>query len=350
MLRYVARTIRASMPWYYCAPTRRLSARPPVILTLVIRLLERVGPSTADNSVAMTYDPVFIVGAARSGTSLLYRTLQKHSSFAPREVSLVETKILDYVNLSHRFTPEWPPNLLPFLLDDRQAFDRFLDSIGDVRRLHARIDTGAIRRLAARSVRLWKLFGNDRVLRAYFRESVAARGVLRLVEKSPNHVSDAAKLLCAFPRCRILFIYRHPLEVYTSFVRRSKVDTQACWARLLIEGFCRRYRSEIRHALECAARRPDAFKLIRYEHFTEQPQAEFGDLCDFLGEKYEPSAVIEERPDDGRYAIDPLLYGAITPSSKDWRQFISLEDGARIETELAPEMIRLRYERKTLSS
>jgi ABC-type polar amino acid transport system ATPase subunit len=42
--------------------------------------------------------PVFIVGEARSGTSVLYRTLQKHSSFRPKEINLVESKILSYAN------------------------------------------------------------------------------------------------------------------------------------------------------------------------------------------------------------------------------------------------------------
>ena len=43
---------------------------------------------------AAVLEPVFIVGEARSGTSILYRTLQQHPSFRPRTEDLTESNAM----------------------------------------------------------------------------------------------------------------------------------------------------------------------------------------------------------------------------------------------------------------
>ncbi|MEN8133226.1 MAG: sulfotransferase, partial [Pseudomonadota bacterium] len=73
--------------------------------------------------------PVFIIGAPRSGTSILYRTLQKHSSFKSREENLQETKLLNYANCSHVFKGNEPKALFHYMLNDQRYYQQFLDSI-----------------------------------------------------------------------------------------------------------------------------------------------------------------------------------------------------------------------------
>ncbi|MFM7437162.1 MAG: sulfotransferase, partial [Snowella sp.] len=75
--------------------------------------------------------PVLIVGAPRSGTSLLYRILQKHSSFKlPGDdisVNLVESNIFSKpYNLSEA-------NKLSYLLDKREIYDKFLTETQGIR-------------------------------------------------------------------------------------------------------------------------------------------------------------------------------------------------------------------------
>lgn len=73
--------------------------------------------------------PVFIVGEARSGTSILYRTLQKHTSFRPREPNLVETEIFSHLRRTFMFSMSYPQPLIRFMLDDQGPYRDFLRSI-----------------------------------------------------------------------------------------------------------------------------------------------------------------------------------------------------------------------------
>ena len=60
--------------------------------------------------------PVFIIGEARSGTSILYRTLQKHSAFRPREIDLTETHIFDLIKRTFMFRRDYPETLRRYML------------------------------------------------------------------------------------------------------------------------------------------------------------------------------------------------------------------------------------------
>src|SRR5918996_1298807 len=74
-------------------------------------------------------EPVFIVGEARSGTSILYRTVQKHSAFAPKRQSLVETDMFVHLPRAFLFGQTYPDAWIKFFLEDRQEWDWFLRSI-----------------------------------------------------------------------------------------------------------------------------------------------------------------------------------------------------------------------------
>jgi hypothetical protein len=74
--------------------------------------------------------PVFVVGEARSGSSPLYRTLQKHPSFRPKAPQkLVETRAFDHLRRAFLFTPECPVTLRRCMLDGPCAYAVFLRSI-----------------------------------------------------------------------------------------------------------------------------------------------------------------------------------------------------------------------------
>ena len=98
--------------------------------------------------------PVFIVGAERSGTSLLYRTLQKHSSFKPKEIDLVESKIFSYSSRSYLLKNTKPSNPFRYMLNDQYQFEEFLASIAKIRLMH-RLLYSPINRKLVHSIPLW---------------------------------------------------------------------------------------------------------------------------------------------------------------------------------------------------
>lgn len=285
--------------------------------------------------------PVFIIGEARSGTSILYRTLQKHPSFAPREENLQESKVIDVATRPSRIRWRRPASLYRYMLKDDKAFKAFL---------HALVPIRPALRLAERSYerygeRVWSWPGSPLplVVRAFFYYARRARGADRVVEKSTTHVAHTQALLRCYPRARLIYIHRHPVDVYTSYVRRAQVDRRAGWARITAEEFAKLWADHTTAAIEAQPTLGPSLLLVRYEDFTTDPLATARRLCDFLGEPFDPKMVVEQQPDLTKWARSPHLYGEITKRTKDWRDYVSVEDARALQERLRPVMERLGY-------
>ena len=287
--------------------------------------------------------PVFIVGEARSGTSILYRTLQKHSSFRPRETNLVETEIFSLLRRTFMFGPRYPESLIWFMLDDRASYADFLRSIRFIRLVNLiAIAPNAVFR--DRSDLLWYANLNHLLLRSYFFHAARARGCKRLVEKTPTNTANIHRLWRTFPNARFLYIHRHPIDVFSSYRRRAKDDPAAAWAASITPAeFCEAYSSSVERVLRWTADQANLL-MVRYERFVRHPGEELSHICGFLEEPFEPQAVQEHDPDLNRWRADPHLWGEIVPVTKDWRDHISRSEARIIQTALLPVMARLGYE------
>jgi hypothetical protein len=288
-------------------------------------------------------EPVFIVGEARSGTSILYRTLQKHTSFRPRETSLVETDIFSLLRRTFMFSPTYPDSLIRYMLNDRVSYTAFLGSIRVVRFLNL-LAVAPNLVLRDRSDVLWYANLNHLVLRSYFFHAARARGCRRLVEKTPTNTRNLRRLWTTFPEARFLYIYRHPVDVFSSYRRRATNDPNAAWAaRLSARDFCETYRASAERVLAWKNRHRN-LRMIRYEDFVREPVTELRDVCDFLEETFEKEMVEEPNPDPDKWRGDPHLWGEIVASTKDWRDHISSSEANYVQTALSDVMKRLGYE------
>lgn len=276
----------------------------------------------------MTQGPVFIVGAPRSGSSILYRTLLKHPSFAvrgPEELALAESSVVNHLDSAPRWKPPRPRSLWLYFLGDEAAYSTFCD---EVRKL-----TGGVGVPDDGSAPAWA----TPVLEAFVRHAVAVRGCRRMLEKTPTHIERADWLLAALPTAKLLFIHRHPVDTYTSYLRRAAVDPQATWADLSVEEFAEIYRRQGRIAQRLVAEVPERFRAVSYERFTSDPAAVVAEVCEFLGEDFVPEIVDEPNPDLSRARFDPHLYGKITTRTKDNSDYVD-EATARKVMELAADV------------
>jgi ribosomal protein L34E len=290
-----------------------------------------------------TSRPVFIVGEARSGTSILYRTLQKHSSFRPLRTNLVETEIFSHLRRTFMFSTNYPRSLIRFMLDDEVAYREFLRSIRVIRLLSA-LAIGLNLVVRDRSDLVWYANLNHLLLRSYFFHAARARGCRRLVEKTPTNSPNIHRLWRSFPRAQFLYMYRHPVDVFSSYRRRAKDDPAADWAeQISADDFCETYRASLGRVLRWT-RDHRNLRMIRYEDFTRRPERTFSGVCEFLKESDEPHAVEEQDPDLGRWKGDPHLWGEIVPATKNWRDFITADEADVIQTTLAYVMDRIGYE------
>ena len=286
--------------------------------------------------------PVFIVGEARSGTSVLYRTLQKHTSFAPKTIDLTETEVFALLHRVFMFHAGYPEQLLKFMLRDRDRWTGFLRSIRPCRVMNGILLP--INLLIRRAPRwLWYANLHHLTLRSFFWHARAARRCLRLVEKTPTNTTHLELLKRTFPDGRFLYVHRHPVDVLASYRRRAQNDPEAKWAHLGIEDFCEKYERSTSAVLAWLDAGADDLLMVGYENFTSDPEASFREICGFLDERFEQEAVIERDPDSRRWQGDPLLWGPITTTPTLWRDHVSQFEVNSIERALAPVMSRLGY-------
>jgi len=290
-------------------------------------------------------NPVFIVGEARSGTSVLYRTLQKHSSFRPKEINLVESRILSYSSKTHLLRNSDQSNPFRYMLNDQFQFEQFLASIKNIQRIHQLLWPSINFKLSNWSLWWWSLNLNHLVLRSFFYFSKKARSAMRIIEKTPKTLGYSSNLKLSFPNCKLLYIYRHPIDVYTSYIRRGQVESQKNWLKPNPNTFCRMYKRDLDLALKFQSKMKESLLLIKYEDFTQNTENEFFKICTFIEEPLEKEAIIEKNPNLEKWKPDPHLFGSITSKTKNWRDYASLEDAKYIENELSSMMEKLSYER-----
>jgi hypothetical protein len=287
-------------------------------------------------------DPVFIVGEARSGTSILYRTIQKHPRFQPRQPNLVETNIFVHLRRTFMFRLGYPSELIRFMLDDKREYASFLSTIRPVRVVSAALIPVNFA-LRDRFSWLWYANLSHLVVRSYFFHARRARGCPRLIEKTPTNTGNLARLKHCFPNARFLYVFRHPVEVLGSHRRRAVDDPEATWALTDLHAFYRNWRASTRRALAWREDHEDLL-LVRYEEFTQTPEPALREMCSFLGEEFDADMAAETRPQVGRWRGDPHLWGPIVARTKRWSDYVSRDEACALGDRLGEEIEALGYD------
>jgi len=309
--------------------------------------------------------PVFIIGGSRSGSSILYRVLQRHSSFRPYNskektgVDLTESKVF-YNSCIACYIDNKKP--LKYLLNNTDCYHRFLKKTRWIRVFQYCFFTETLSTKIATKFNLlrsliYKLTFNVILLQTFFYYAEQARGTKRIIEKSPLHVYRIPEIKATFPKAKFIHIYRHPLDVYSSYRQRLKVSledgiekSKLTWLMLSPKDFCELYTKRIQLVLREYHSNPCQFMLIRYEDFISEPELIIRRVCNFLEESYEEECIPENRNEYPEFAEEkmyPNLFGTIKKPTKKWQDYISEADAIFIEDSLSEVMNQLNYPRYT---
>jgi hypothetical protein len=226
-------------------------------------------PRRADNAgkIQLTRDaPFFVVGAHRSGTTLLRFMLSSHprlylppeSEFIPaffgraptRSMSRAESqRILEKI-FRLRFVCEWR--------DARPDIDELVpdgETITPARLL-------------------------DALYTAYARQ----HGATRWGDKTPTYTSHIDTLHCVFPEAKFIHLIRDGRDVALSVI-----DTWGRRAHVDLVFAARTWSRRINEAQSAASRlRPDLWIELRYEDLVTDPESQLRRICRFLGEAFHP--------------------------------------------------------------
>ncbi len=270
--------------------------------------------------------PLFILGAPRSGTSLLTRVVNAHPEIGvPYETQFYR----DFYPVRARFG------------DLGVARNRL--------RLVGEMLTGSHMREfrplppVARVMHFFTRHDMHGALAALMQAWLETQDKARWGEKTPQHTMRWREIVGGFPEAKIIAMIRDGRDSTLSwrmapFGPKHYIALARNWVRYIeaIEA-CR------------AALPPERFMLVRYETLLVHPEQAARDLCAFLGVEYD-AAMLDFHQSVDRYVTDPLnIVNLARPVMQDnvekWRTRMSPKDLTIFEAIAGEALSRVGYER-----
>jgi len=279
--------------------------------------------------------PIFIVGANRSGTTLLRLLLNAHSAVA----------IPDEINYFYGFDwtvsyPRWrSPSLSP------AAYEAFVDHF-------LTTNTPNVPGLDCSTLRDEILGAPADLRRPYqllLQRWAALHGKPRWGEKTPGNIYHASLLLDMFPDALFVHVVRDPRGGVASMNRVSFFPDDAVLNALNRHKVMTHGRSYLRSSVPA-----QQHTEVRYEDLVSGPRETLRRLCSFLDLPYEEQ-MLRFHLDAERFmtetAASSFNAAATTPISRDraeqWRTALSSDEIASVEFLCAEEMAEFDYPRLT---
>jgi hypothetical protein len=242
---------------------------------------------------------IFLIGAPRSGTTLLARMMGAHSAIYQRAEPHLITPIAHLGYFGKVQKAPYDPNnvdqaIHEFVADLPRGEADYLDA------LRAYADT------------------------LYERMLATAPGKRFFLDKTPAYALVLPFLAKLYPAARYVVLTRHPLAVQSSYVEsffdgdwRVAVEHNPILARYV-------------PALAAFVRdRPVPLLHVRYEQLVRDPEAEFRRICDHLGIGFEAEAIAYGEQGDAPKGLGDRPASRVTPAPSPHRSARAAEIAAR---------------------
>lgn len=216
--------------------------------------------------------PFFVVGAQRSGTTMLRLMLNKHPEVS---VPFESGFIVDFFRVGQAYGD---------LAHEDNARRLLLDIAA-----HPLVRKGALVPSPDAVLRYPIRCYRD-VVDAIFRVHALGQGKQRWGDKTPSYVTEVDTLRAIFPHCKIVHLVRDGRDVAISnrnveWGIRSLPRAAADW----------RWKTLLAHKVGSVLG-PD-YLMVRYEDLVAQPEASLRRIAEFLGIEYTPAML--DYPDGG---------------------------------------------------
>lgn len=279
-------------------------------------------------------NPIFIVGANRSGTTLFRLMLNKHSQIAvPDELSYFHGPFF------WRGRRSWATDRIP-----RSRYDGFVSSfLRRTANVLAPLDADKLQHEILEREGTDLRFPYDFVLTSWAR----AHGKSRWGEKTPGNLFHVSTIVRMFPDALFVYMVRDPRAGATS-MQQSSIYSEDLVINALNR---RRYMSDGYSLLEKHVS-PDNRHVLRYEDLVADPESSLRGTLSFLGLEFEPAMLTfheNAREFMGNRASSELNVAATGPVDRSkidsWRGVLSQREIAVVESICGEEMDRFGYVR-----
>jgi hypothetical protein len=301
-------------------------------------------------------EAVFVVGASRSGTTLMRNLLERSDQLAlARETHF----------LGHLVAREGARYYFRKVGDPRhdETLRRIVELIysGDFQRRSRWREVSPFWRWLVKNVpreemqrRLLALPADERTERgmmaAFLRVYADTLGRPIMGEKTPAHLAYVDTLLEWFPSGRVIHIIRDPRAVFVSDLRRRRARLRRPYSwfahiplllpALLALQTTLVWRDAARRHFDYVARYPDRYRLVRFEDVVRQPMETLPGVFAFLGVPMPPDPTAVRVYSRGYQVGKP---GLDAEAADRWRQDIGAVSASWLSFALGGWMRRLGY-------
>jgi len=253
--------------------------------------------------------PIFLVGAARSGTTLLQYMLRSH----PR-ISLPTGE-------SHFIVPMGEQAAV---FGDLSRLENIITVLETIFRRHKEFLVEELHgihfdvRMIATALHRRGVRDMPSLIDGLFRLNAEGEGKVRWGDKTPYYAMHLERLLSMFPTAQVVHIVRDGRDCALSMLER-KYDLNIFNIHEAAETWLR----YVRAAREFGRRvKENQYFEFRYEDLLTDPESTMRNICTFLGEDYSESVVNFCKPSEP--GKTPLLQKPVQPQNSDkWREKMS---------------------------
>lgn len=291
--------------------------------------------SNGTEPLAMTAPerPIFIVGDARSGTTLLYLLLTSCREFP---VYRAETHMLDVCPV--RFG----------VLKTTQDFQSFFD---------AWVASKQFERSGLSVEQLRAAWGTQPkpyvALLGEFMQAIAKdQGKARWVEKTPAHVGKMTQIKQQFPDAQFIHAIRDPRDVAISRKRLGWVADVGASLNVLL-ATCLDWERLVLKARADSAKFPADYVEVKYESLATDPASTMQQICEFVGATYEPDILSAMKTSNSAFdspndaVADSSVPAKSSPVGR-WKSALSDQELSAIDVAVGQTLQLLGYPRSEI--
>jgi hypothetical protein len=277
--------------------------------------------------------PIFIVGANRSGTTLLRLMLNAHPRIAIPEELLYFRSFFAGVPVEAWRKPNLPPPAYANLIHE------FVDRVV---KLHSELDGPSLTR------EILKDGTNDLrhpytiVLNAWAR----ANGKPRWGEKTPGNLFYVDIIQEMYPDAHFVYVVRDPRAGAASMQKTDFFPDDTVFNAL-----SRRKHDHVGRRLLERYVNPDQWMIVRYEDLTSNPETTLQEICGQIEEDYDPAMLAYHRTsstfmkEEAATTFNAAATRPVTTKRIDsWKQDLQAREVALIESICSIEMERYGYQ------
>jgi hypothetical protein len=261
------------------------------------------------------HDPFFVVGCARSGTTLLRLLLNAHRDLAIPMESLF---MVDYLRA---------PNAVPLTRIAGMMLDEYEFGEWGVSLSRDKLEG------ASSVVELI-----ERMHKAYTRHA----GKQWWGQKTPRFVRYGAVLKTAWPEAQFLHVVRDARAVVSSLIRSQVHQSNVYFA-------ARRWRNDVSHGLKLERDSPGDVLQLKFEDLVTDPEPLLRGVCDFLKVGYDDGMLRDRKSEGEEYGTyyEEIHFHTAGPPDPDridaWRSHLNAGQLQLVETLNGDLMTELGY-------